>query len=125
PFTTNTPHGNLPAARRSAREDNMKRFCFALSFLFLISGECRVQAQTPWLPPTVAAQVDKVFEKWNKPTSPGCSLGVYKDGQMLYKHGYGMADLNEDVPITPATVFHVASMSKQFAAASIVLLTQQ
>ena len=77
------------------------------------------------LPPDVARQVDKVFEKWDKPESPGCALGVYKDGQIVYKRGYGMADLNDDVPITPATVFHVASMSKQFTAASIVLLAQQ
>jgi len=73
----------------------------------------------------MTAKVDKVFEQWNKPDSPGCALGVYKDGQIIYKHGYGMANLNDDVPITPATVFHVASMSKQFTAASILLLAQQ
>jgi len=73
----------------------------------------------------VSKQVDKVFEKWDKQDSPGCALGVYKDGQIIYKRGYGMADLNDDVPITPATVFHVASMSKQFTAASIVLLAHQ
>jgi CubicO group peptidase (beta-lactamase class C family) len=77
------------------------------------------------LSPDVAAQVDKVFEKWNRTDSPGCALGVYKDGQIVYKHGYGMANLNDDVTITPATVFHVASMSKQFTAASILLLAQQ
>lgn len=77
------------------------------------------------LPGDLTRQADKVFEKWNKPDSPGCALGVYKDGQIVYKHGYGMADLNDDVPITPGTVFHVASMSKQFTAASIVLLAQQ
>src|SRR5580704_6001648 len=81
------------------------------------------KAQT--LPPDVARQVDKVFEKWDKPDSPGCALGVYKDGQIVYKRGYGMANLNDDVSITPATVFHVASMSKQFTAASILLLAQQ
>ena len=77
------------------------------------------------LSPEMAAKVDKVFEKWNRTDSPGCALGIYKDGQIVYKHGYGMANLNDDVPITPATVFHVASMSKQFTAASILLLAQQ
>lgn len=67
----------------------------------------------------------RLFEKWDKSDSPGCALGVYKDGQIIYKQGYGMADLENDIPITPATVFHVASMSKQFTAASIVLLAQQ
>ena len=56
----------------------------------------------------------RLFEKWDKSDSPGCALGVYKDGQIIYKQGYGMADLENDIPITPATVFHVASMSKQF-----------
>jgi CubicO group peptidase (beta-lactamase class C family) len=81
------------------------------------------QAQT--LSPDAARQVDKVFEKNDRPDSPGCALGVYRDGQIVYKHGYGMANLNDDVPITPATVFHVASMSKQFTAAAIVLLAEQ
>jgi CubicO group peptidase (beta-lactamase class C family) len=73
----------------------------------------------------VTARVDKVFEKWNRTDSPGCALSVMKDGRIVYKHGYGMADLDHDVTIAPSTVFHVASMSKQFTAASIVLLAQQ
>ena len=77
------------------------------------------------LPPEMAAKVDKVFERWNRSDSPGCALGIYKDGRIAYTHGYGMANLNDDVPITPQTVFHVASMSKQFTAASILLLAQQ
>jgi CubicO group peptidase (beta-lactamase class C family) len=93
-----------------------------LPAIFLASSSL---AHTQALPPDVSKQVDKVFEKWDKPDSPGCALGVYKDGHIIYKRGYGMADLNDDVPITPATVFHVASMSKQFTAASIVLLAQQ
>jgi CubicO group peptidase (beta-lactamase class C family) len=80
------------------------------------------EAQT--LAPDVAKQVDTVFTKWDRADSPGCALGVYRGGQIVYKRGYGMEDLNEDVPITPKTVFHVASMSKQFTAASVVLLAQ-
>jgi len=82
-----------------------------------------LRAQT--LPPEKTANIDKVFEKWNKPDSPGCALGIYKDGRLAYTHGYGMANLNDDIPITPQTVFHVASMSKQFTAASILLLAEQ
>jgi len=77
------------------------------------------------LAPDMANNVDKVFAKWDRADSPGCALGVYRGGQVVYKRGYGMEDLNENVPITPETVFHVASMSKQFTAAAIVLLTQQ
>ena len=77
------------------------------------------------LSPDLAGKVDKVFEQWNRTDSPGCALGVYQDGKVIYKHGYGMANLNDDVTITPETVFHVASMSKQFTAASILLLQAQ
>ena len=103
----------------------MRRFTLAVLFLLILCGRSTAQTQPQPLPSNVKAQVDKVFEKWDKSDSPGCALGVYRDGQIIYKHGYGMANLNDDVAITPATVFHVASMSKQFTAASIVLLAQQ
>src|SRR5690348_9117958 len=51
-------------------------------------------------------EVDKVFAKWDSTVSPGCALSVMKDGRIIYKRGYGMADLDHDVPITPETVFH-------------------
>jgi CubicO group peptidase (beta-lactamase class C family) len=101
----------------------MKSSRWAVIMASTLLASCVLQGQS--LPPDVAKQVDKVFEKWDKPDSPGCALGVYRDGKIIYKRGYGIADLNDDVPITPATVFHVASMSKQFTAASIVLLAQQ
>lgn len=101
----------------------MKRKPTLLALPAIFIATSLAQAQT--LPPDVIAQVDKVFEKWDRTDSPGCALGVYQDGQILYKHGYGMANLNDDVTITPETVFHVASMSKQFTAASILLLQQQ
>src|SRR5262245_45535789 len=72
-----------------------------------------------------AAQVDKVFARFDKPDSPGCALAVIKDGQIVYKRGYGMADLDHDIPIKPDTVFHVASVSKQFTAMAIMLLAKQ
>jgi CubicO group peptidase (beta-lactamase class C family) len=101
----------------------MKRMPTLLALPAIFLATTLANAQT--LSPDVSAQVDKVFEKWNRTDSPGCALGVYKDGQIVYKHGYGMANLNDDVTITPETVFHVASMSKQFTAASILLLAQQ
>jgi CubicO group peptidase (beta-lactamase class C family) len=105
----------------------MRRLIFIAIFLLFTDHADTgfAQSKPQLLPPDVAARVDGVFEKWDKPNTPGCALGVYKDGRIVYKRGYGMADLNNDVPITPGTVFHVASMSKQFTAASMVLLAQQ
>src|SRR5512136_644308 len=85
-------------------------------------GQARRQAQAQTDP---APQVDRIFERWDKTNSPGCALSVMKDGRIVYKRGYGMADLDHNVIITPATVFHVASVSKQFTAASILLLAQE
>jgi CubicO group peptidase (beta-lactamase class C family) len=71
------------------------------------------------------AAVDEVFEDLTKPGSPGCALGVYRDGQMLYAKGYGLANVEENVPITAKSVFDIGSTSKQFTAASILLLEKQ
>src|SRR5207237_9553666 len=60
-----------------------------------------------------------------KPGSPGCALGVYRDGKVIYSKGYGLASVELDAPITPETVFDIGSTSKQFTAASILLLEQQ
>ena len=70
-------------------------------------------------------QVDKVFEPYDKPGSPGCALAVIKDGAILYKRGFGMADLESAMPITPSTIFHIGSVSKQFTAMAIQLLVQE
>jgi CubicO group peptidase (beta-lactamase class C family) len=72
-----------------------------------------------------AAQVDSLFKAWDKPTSPGCDLSIMKDGQVVYARGYGMADLEHDVKISPASVFHVASVSKQFTAAAVLMLASE
>jgi len=69
--------------------------------------------------------IDKVFATWNTRESPGCALGVYQNGRIVYERGYGMADLENDVPITPASVFYVGSLSKQFTAMAAALAIQQ
>jgi len=73
----------------------------------------------------LTVQVDKIFVQFDKPDSPGCALAVIKGSQIIYKRGYGMADLDHDIPIKPDTPFHVASLSKQFTAFAILLLAQQ
>ena len=70
------------------------------------------------------ARVDALFERWDRSDSPGCGLGIVRDGSLIYERGYGMANLEHHIPITPATIFRIASTSKQFAATSILLLEQ-
>src|SRR4051812_47432955 len=66
--------------------------------------------------------VDHVFDAWRGADSPGCALGVSRNGRLQYEHGYGMANLETDTPIQPSSIFHVASVSKQFTAMAILLL---
>jgi len=70
-------------------------------------------------------QVDAIFAEWDKSNSPGCSLAVYRDGAVVYARGYGMADLEHRIALSPSSVFHIASVSKQFAAASVLLLARE
>jgi CubicO group peptidase (beta-lactamase class C family) len=70
-------------------------------------------------------KVDQVFGAYGKPDSPGCALGVVRDGEFVYKKGYGEASLELGVPLTPQSVFYMGSVSKQFTAASVVLAAEQ
>jgi CubicO group peptidase (beta-lactamase class C family) len=68
------------------------------------------------------AAVDEVFQDLTAAGSPGCALGVYRGGQIIYEKGYGLANIEENVPISPKSVFDIGSTSKQFTATSILLL---
>lgn len=70
-------------------------------------------------------KTDQLFAKWDKPDSPGCALGIIKDGQFVYQRGYGSANFDHNIPITSKSVFYIGSMSKQFTAMSIALLVKQ
>jgi CubicO group peptidase (beta-lactamase class C family) len=95
-----------------------------LGALALVSlGPGRLSAQRP-LPDSVARKVDAVFAKFDRSDSPGCALGIYRDDQLVYSRGYGSANLELGVPISPATVFDIGSTSKQFTAMSILLLAR-
>jgi len=70
-------------------------------------------------------KVDELFTVWDTPDSPGCALGIIKDGKLIYKRGYGMANLEHNIPISATTVLRIGSTSKQFTAMSIALLAEQ
>jgi CubicO group peptidase (beta-lactamase class C family) len=74
---------------------------------------------------SATARVDKLFAEWNRTDSPGCAVGISRNGSVLYEHGYGMANLERRVPITPVTVFPIASTSKSFTAMSVVLAAER
>ena len=69
------------------------------------------------------AQIDRIFA-FASNTSPGCAVAVDRNGRTLVSKAYGMANLEYDVPLTPNTIFEAGSVSKQFTAASVLLLQQ-
>ncbi len=74
-------------------------------------------AQTPPI-----SKLDSVFSQFRRTDGPGCAVAVSRNGEPLVAKGYGMADMAQGIAISPQSVFHVASVSKQFTAMSLVLL---
>ncbi len=72
-----------------------------------------------------APKVDEIFSVYDKSGSPGCSLGVIRDGNFVYRKAYGLASLEVGVPLSPQSVFYMGSVSKQFTAAAVVLAAEQ
>lgn len=70
-------------------------------------------------------QVDQIFSAYSNPSSPGCSLGVIRNGDFVYRKAYGYGSLELGVPLTSQSVFYMGSVSKQFTAASVVLASEQ
>src|SRR5437899_1956562 len=70
-------------------------------------------------------QIDDLFAAYNRPQSPGCSVGVIREGAFIFEKSYGEASLELNVPLTSKSVFYMASVSKQFTAASVVLAAEQ
>ena len=99
------------------------RFRVAIGTLAVIgmlaaAAVLRSTAQRDGLEP----RVDALFARWTGPRTPGCAVGIMQGGELLFAKGYGAANLEYDIPITPSTVFHVASVSKQFTALALGLL---
>lgn len=72
---------------------------------------------------TMQASVDALMRDYTGKV-PGAAVLVLRDGQPLVRRGYGLADLEAGTPVTPETNFRLASVTKQFTAAAILLLAQ-
>ncbi|HKE06166.1 MAG TPA: serine hydrolase domain-containing protein [Blastocatellia bacterium] len=103
----------------------MKKFLVSITLALASLAATPAQSSLTGSPGQSNEKVDKLFAQWDKPDSPGCALGVIKDGQFVYKRGYGSANLDYNAPLTSESVFYIASTSKQFTAASILLLVRR
>jgi CubicO group peptidase (beta-lactamase class C family) len=103
----------------------MIRHYLLVSAATLSLGASVLAAQGPTrLADSTARRVDSVFTQFDRTTSPGCAVAVYRDGALAYARGFGMANLEHGIANSSRTVFDIGSTSKQFTAASIALLAQ-
>jgi CubicO group peptidase (beta-lactamase class C family) len=72
-----------------------------------------------------ALRADSVFQSFDRTSSPGCALGVYEHGKILYARGYGMASLEHGIALSPTSVLDVGSISKQFTAMAMLMLQKE
>jgi CubicO group peptidase (beta-lactamase class C family) len=92
---------------------------FTMAFVFITKSF----AQS--LPDSTIKKIDNLFLKWNNPNSPGCTVGIVRNDSLIFSKGYGMANLEYNIPNEPQTLFNMASVSKQFTGYSIVLLVRE
>jgi CubicO group peptidase (beta-lactamase class C family) len=111
------------------KDETMKTMDTVLAAALLLAFPLASNAAEPVAAEAAAAsheqQVDALFAKWNKPDAPGAAVEIIRDGKVVLRKGYGMADIERGVPIASQTVFNVGSTSKQFTAFSIHLLAQE
>ena len=100
----------------------MKRTLFLVSFLFACVSGPESQSANSGGPRN--ADVDIVFSDLVG-MRPGAAVGVVMDGEVVHRAGYGIAHMDHGIPITPETVFDIASISKQFGAMAALLLEAQ
>ncbi len=75
--------------------------------------------------PVQSRRADSLFAEFSVGDSPGLAVAVVRDGKVLFTNGYGLANLEHHIPITPSTVFDVASVSKQFAGLAVSMLVDE
>ena len=110
----------LPPRRISFPNSYRRYASLTLSALFAAALVAPSSARASDGP--LAARVDALFLPWNKSGSPGCAVGVMKQGELIQAKGYGMADIEHSVALSADSVFNIGSMAKQFTAASVGLL---
>lgn len=70
-------------------------------------------------------KIDSIFKDFNDINKPGATVAVVKNQEIVFKKGYGSANLEYNIPNSPTTIFHIASVSKQFTVFSILLLEKE
>ena len=120
-----SPNGKIGAELFALKSDEKGKYVVEVTPLEENESKGKYNITLKFVKPkalTPGDQVDELFASWDNKDSPGAAVAVVQNGAIVYKKGYGMANLEYDIPNSPSTVFHIASVSKQFTAFSILLL---
>jgi CubicO group peptidase (beta-lactamase class C family) len=97
----------------------MKRFSLCLSLIFLLAISCLAQN-------SVETKVDEYIRaEMQAQQIPGLALAVIKDGKTVIARGYGLANVEHQVPVKPETIFQSGSTGKQFTATAVMMLVEE
>jgi CubicO group peptidase (beta-lactamase class C family) len=104
----------------------LRHAMFALVVAAMTMSARPALAQVPGTIATIGAErVDELFADISKPGAPGAAVVVAVGDSIVLARGYGLADIEHDVSVTPATSFRLASVTKQFTAAAILALVEE
>lgn len=93
--------------------------------LLLVALSFQAAAQAPANGNALTSAINQELEKTFKSNEPGAAVIAVKDGQVVFRKGYGMANLELGVAIEPDMIFRIGSVTKQFTAVSILMLMEQ
>jgi CubicO group peptidase (beta-lactamase class C family) len=123
PIRTRRRNAQISRSRRGPTRGRLGLASAVGMAAFVIGGVTGAGTASGQTPPN--ARVDSIFRLYDSTHSPGCALGVIRDGDFVYRRGYGMANLELGVPNTPESVFRTGSVSKQFTAAAVLILAHE
>lgn len=83
-----------------------------------------LQSQNNNFDHVASSEIDAIFTEYNSSTG-GCAVGVAEQGELIFSGGYGMANLDYGIPLEPDSRLMIASISKQFAAAALLMMEQE
>jgi CubicO group peptidase (beta-lactamase class C family) len=96
-----------------------------LPFALLTPDNLAFTRRTPAIKASLTERIDALFSEYARPDVPGASVLIIKDGKVLYKKAYGLADVESRLRSTTTTNYRIASMTKQFTAMATMILAER
>ncbi len=111
--------------RRKIIRTSRKSTCVAFCGLLIIQAILTTDDSRAQTAADLGQGADRIFKDWTDSDSPGVAVAVVRSGRVVFSRGYGLANLEYHVAVTPATPFDIGSITKQFTAFAVAALAEQ